>query len=280
MKTLKVPIVATLHHPIPIDRETALTQARSFREKYHVRAFYSFWRMQSLVIRRMDRVITVSKSSAQEAERVFKLPQSKLRVVHNGIDTNVFKRQDDISKGSTNLIMVGNTEDRRKGVLYLLQALHLLKGETKVNLTIVDKEGPEAKYAPALVKEYGLESMITLTGRISLNELVKRYSAAEVAVVPALYEGFGLPAAEAMACELPVITTRGGALPEVVGEDGEAGILVPPGDPHALAAAIKRLLADPELRRKMGEVGRKRVETHFTWEEAAKKTVEVYQEVL
>jgi glycosyltransferase involved in cell wall biosynthesis len=83
-----------------------------------------------------------------------------------------------------------------------------------------------------------------------------------------------------MSCHLPVITTRGGALPEVVGQDGDTGILVPPADPDALAAAIKRLLGDEHLRRKIGEAGRKRIERNFTWEQAAKKILEVYEEVL
>ncbi|MDY7019582.1 MAG: glycosyltransferase family 4 protein, partial [Chloroflexota bacterium] len=129
-------------------------------------------------------------------------------------------------------------------------------------------------------KEYGLEDMVTFTGQVTMEELVKCYSTSEIAVVPSLYEGFGFPAAEAMSCKLPVVATRGGALPEVVGQDGDAGILVPPGNPGDLAAAIKRLLSDEPLRQKMGEAGRKRIEQNFTWEQAAKKVLKVYEELL
>jgi glycosyltransferase involved in cell wall biosynthesis len=83
-----------------------------------------------------------------------------------------------------------------------------------------------------------------------------------------------------MSCEVPLIATRAGALPEVLGEDNEGGILVPPEDPQALADAIKHLLANEQLRRGLGEAGRKRIEKHFTWEEAAKKTLKIYEEVL
>ena len=138
---------------------------------------------------------------------------------------------------------------------------------------------PNGLYA-MLVKEYGLEDIVTFTGQVTMEELVKRYSTSEIAVVPSLYEGFGFPAAEAMSCKLPVVATRGGALPEVVGQDGDAGILVPPGDPGSLAAAIKHLLSDEPLRRKMGEAGRKRIEQNFTWEQAAKKVLNVYEELL
>ena len=112
-----------------------------------------------------------------------------------------------------------------------------------------------------------------------MDELVRRYSVSQIAVTASVYEGFGLPCAEAMSCGTPVIATRAGALPEIVGSDG-AGILVPPADPPALAAAIRRLLADEPLRQRMGEAARKRIEEFFSWEIAAKKTLEVYEEVL
>ena len=280
MKRRETPVVATIHHPIPIDREAHLAQARNLKENLQRRIFYSFCTMQRIVAQRLDRVINVSQASAQETQRAFNIPQSKLRVVYNGVDTESFRNQDGVLKEPNSLIMVGSTEDRKKGILYLLKAMQILKDAVKVKLTIVDRKPPDTQYAPQLVKEHGLEDRVTFTGRLSVAELARCYSAAEIAVTPSLYEGFGFPPAEAMACGLPVITTRGGALPEVVGEDSEAGILVPPADPLSLAAAIKQLLADEPLRRKMGEAGRKRIERLFTWQEAAKKTVEVYQEVL
>ena len=100
---------------------------------------------------------------------------------------------------------------------------------------------------------------------------------ATIAVVPSVYEGFGLPAGEAMACGVPVICTTGGALPEVV---GDAGILVPPADHEALAKAITILLDNPDQARYYGQVGYKRVQAHFTWEKAVEKTVKAYREVI
>jgi glycosyltransferase involved in cell wall biosynthesis len=107
-----------------------------------------------------------------------------------------------------------------------------------------------------------------------------RYAEAEIAVVPSLYEGFGFPAAEAMACGLPTIATTAGALPEIIGENGRTGLLIPPRDPYAIANAIKRLLADPDLRKRMGRAARERIINHFTWDEAAKKLEAVYQKVI
>lgn len=278
MKRLKIPLVSTIHHPISIDRQIELDHARSWQDKFRIMKWYSFINMQRLVSRRMDRVITVSHSSEADISRLFKVPRKKLRVVYNGVDGSLFTRDNSVAKQPNSLIMVGET--RIKGIRFLLRALQLLNNEMKVKLTVVGRGTLNNEYASRLVKEYGLEDQVTFTGRISPAELVSHYSAAEVAVVPSLYEGFGFPAAEAMSCKAPLIATRAGALPEVVGEDGEAGILVPPRDPDALAAAIKRLLSDGQLRSRMGEAGRRRAERNFTWEQAAKRTLEVYQELM
>lgn len=278
MKAFKIPIVATVHHPLPIDRKTDLAYLERVQDRLWRIMFYPFL-MQHVVTKRMDRVITVSASAAEETKNVFKVPTQKLRVIYNGIDTTIFRKVDGEDKQHGHLIMVGNSQDRKKGLVYLLEALRLLQRKNDVKLTIVDRGLPDNEYAPQLVNRYNLDGRVNFTGKVGLEELVEHYSRAEVAVVPSLYEGFGLPAAEAMACGLPVIATTAGALPEVV-EDGKSGILVPPQNAHALAKAIEQLLGDEQLRRVMGEEGRKRVQTHFTWEQAAKKTLEVYQEVL
>jgi len=278
MKGLGVPVVATIHHPIPIDMKADLAQARRFASKFKRIIFYSFAVMQGVVSKRMDRVITVSKSSADDVMRIFHVPQSKVRIVHNGIDIDIFKKVDHVEKEPNRVIVVANTEDRKKGVIYLLKAIQLLKDDTDVKLTIVDRIGEHTKYAPRLVRELGLEDRVTFTGRLSTEELVRHYSTAEVAVTASLYEGFGLPCAEAMSCGTPVIATKAGALPEVVG-NGSAGVLVPAEDPVALAGAIKRLLSDKPLRQRLGQAGRKRIEEAFSWEDAAKRTLEIYKEV-
>ncbi len=279
MKRLNIPVVATIHHPISIDREIEMAQADNWWRRFRMRRWYSFLAMQRYVSRRVDGIITVSNSSAMEIQRDFHVLPEKVKVVYNGVDSELFKPDDSIPKEPNSLIVVGGA-GRIKGLLYLLQALRLLKNEMDVRLTIVGNTPPDGKYPSSVITEYGLEDSVSFTGRISSEELVRCYSAAEVAVVPSLFEGFGFPAAEAMSCRVPLVCTRGGALPEVTGEDGEAGMLVPAGDSEALAAAIKRLLEDELLRKKLGEGGRKRVERRFTWREAAKKTVEVYQELM
>lgn len=286
MKRLKIPVIATIHHPLPIDSQADLEQANGFRQSWRIKRFYSFIRMQAFVARHLDRIITVSQSSANDTNLLFKVPADRLRVVYNGIDTEIYSVNEEASRARDGLIMVANTDDRKKGVLYLLQALQLLR-EGDIKLTIVDDAerhssyvedvGPLPSYGFKLVRKLNLDGMVHFTGRLTRDELVKRYSAAKIAVVPSLYEGFGLPAAEAMACGVPVIATTGGALPEVI---GDAGILVPPKNADALAAAIKQLLNDEQAQQRMSEAGRERVKQKFSWEQAARKTLEVYQEML
>ena len=279
MKSFDVPIVATIHHPITVDLATSLAQSDTFRRGIRWTMFYSFLTMQGIVSRRMARVVTVSQSSAEDTARAFKLRKDRVRVVYNGIDTDIFRRLDGVEKEPNSLVVVGKVEDKTKGIPYLLEAVKLLKGDVNVKLYVVGKQEASEGYGTNLAQQLGISDRVTFTGYVGTDELVRLYSSAEIGVTASVYEGFGLPAAEAMSCGTPVIVTRAGALPEIVG-DGAAGILVPPTDPRSLAAAIKHLLADKPLRQKMGQAARKRIEDFFSWQAAARKTVEVYRELL
>jgi MMP alpha-(1->4)-mannosyltransferase len=279
MKNLNIPVIATIHHPVHIDRRIEISQTKNLWKKFLLMRWYGFIGMQNRVSRRLPRVITVSHKSAEDIHRFYGVSQDALRVVYNGIDIDYFKANGNVKKEPNSVIMVSSGSGYFKGVPYLLEALQLLKNEVKLKLTIIGANDTQNKVVK-MVRERGLEDVVSFTGKIEKDELVRRYCSAEFAVVPSVYEGFGFPAAEAMACKLPVIATRAGALPEVVGEDGEAGILVPTGEPAKLAEVIKRLLGDSTLCQKMGEAGRRRMESKFNWNMAARKTVEVYQELV
>jgi len=275
-KLLGAPVVSTLHHPLSIDRATWFEQPSNLKQKVK-RVLYYPLLMQKIVSNRLDRIITVSQDSAREITQAFGVPPEKIRVVYNGLDSQEFAPIPGLAKTPHSLIFVGNSEDRKKGLLYLLQALTYLP--ENVSLLVVDGGAPQRSFAPMLTEKYNISRRVHFTGKIGPRELVHLYSRAEIAVIPSLYEGFGFPAAEAMACELPVVSSTAGALPEVVGNDG-AGILVPPRNALALAQAIRRLLGDPVLRRQMGQAGRRRVINLFTWEKTARQMVEVYYEAI
>ena len=276
MKRFRLPLITTVHHPLTIDFQASLERDRNFKEKYFTVVFYPLG-MQRRVIQRCDRVITSSSETAREIQRAFRVSPAKIRMVYNGLDADFFRPANGASRKPQSLLFVGNTDDSKKGIVYLLHAMTLLPDS--LTLTVVDEGAPLKTYAAQWVHKLGLTSRVTFTGKVSTESLRRFYTTSEIVVLPSLYEGFGLPAAEAMACGTPVVATQTGALPEVVGRDG-AGILVPPRDPQALAAAILKVLQDEAGRIKMGVVGRQRVENLFTWAKVAERTVEVYKELM
>jgi MMP alpha-(1->4)-mannosyltransferase len=146
-----------------------------------------------------------------------------------------------------------------------------------VSLVVVGKQRKGSKI-PATLARLGLgPDAVRFVKGISTDELVSLFNRAAFNVVPSLYEGFSLPAIEAMACGTPLVATTGGALPEVV-DDG--GLLVPPGDPGALAGALLQVLGSPSLQARLGAAARRRVLDRFTWRATAVGTAEQYAELL
>jgi glycosyltransferase involved in cell wall biosynthesis len=233
--------------------------------------------MQGIVARRIDRVITSSFIGKEELKSTFRIKDDRIRIIYSGTDTQVFKNIEGDWTKRKGILFVGNAQDPKKGISTLLEALTRLSRD--VILTIVDDGEPAKHYAPGLVKNMGLSDRVKFTGKVSMEELIKHYCNARIVVIPSLFEGFGLPAVEAMACGTPVVATEVGALPEVIGKDG-AGILVPPKDPSAMERAIVSLLSDEKKCKEMGMKGRKRVEEMFSWRKTAIETVNVYREVI
>src|SRR5437764_1336512 len=272
------PLVATIHHPLSYDLRNAIQQARTAYERAR-RILWSPWMMQEVVARRVDRVIVVSETSRADVEAAFELAPDKVRVVHNGIDTETFRPLPGVERQPHKPLDVGNSEDRNKGARYFLEAVNLLKDELDFRVTFVDNEKHNLKLAPRLVNEFGLNSRVDFTGRVPTAELVRHYNEAKLLVTSSLHEGFGLPLAEAMACGTPTVATDIGAYREIV-EHGESGWLVPPGDARALAAAIRMMWNDASLRQRLSESGRRRIVEKFNWRKAAEETLDVYEEVV
>jgi glycosyltransferase involved in cell wall biosynthesis len=271
------PVVSVIHHPLHIDREADFAIDPSLRKKIR-RTLYFPLLMQQLVAPRLDRIVTVSEASRHEIEQYFGIPEKQVPVVYNGTDLSVFHPVDG-QPIEADLLFVGRTEDRKKGIGTLLEAMTHLPDH--VTLKIVDGRIPEDGLVPRFIRRHGLERRVILHQKLlSVPELVAQYSTARAAVVPSFFEGFGFPASEAMACGLPVIANAVGALPEVVGSDGEAGRLVPPRDARALALAISQVLADPVRAARMGKAARARIARLFRWREAAAQLVDVFEETI
>ncbi len=276
IKALGVPVVATIHHPIVIDRDLALQAARSLWQKMGIKRWYAFANTQLEVARHLSHFITGSYDSYRQIIEIFKLPENSVRVIYDGVDTSIFTQASGTRRLDNRLLTVNSGDTPLKGLKYLLEAVAIIRKQRPIELVIVGKPMKNG-YTEGLIEGLGIGDCVGYTGKIDTQELVRQYSLATMVVVPSVYEGFGLPAAEAMACGTPVISTTAGALPEIV---GDAGILVPPASTEALVKAITALLDAPDRRKQLGEAGKRRVQQMFNWRNTAKETAELYAEAI
>jgi glycosyltransferase involved in cell wall biosynthesis len=273
MQALGLPVVTTVHHPLTVDRRASFQRDITFTDVIGSMQFYPIG-MQSFVARRLDRVFTSSETSAATIERDFGVARERLANVANGIDTELFSPDTAVEREPRRLLCVGRASDPNKGIRTLIEALAALPDD--VRLTLVDS--PESQ-AVKWASELGCRDRLDLAGRVSQDELIRLYRSASLVVVPSRFEGFGLPAAEAMACATPVVATRAGALPEVMATGG-GGETVPRDDPAAMASTIGRLLDSPEQLRTLGEGARERVVAAYAWPSVAARTAAEYQRVV
>lgn len=256
---LGAPLVTTIHHPITVDRQLDLDAAADWKRRASVRRWYGFTRMQKRVARRLPSVLTVSGSSRQEIVTHLGVSPSRVHVVPIGADTDLFSPDPAVPEVSGRIVTTSSADVPLKGLVHLVEALAVVRARhPAAHLVVVGKRAEDGPVATA-IRRCGLEGAVEFVKGITDAELVDLVRSAQVSCVPSLYEGFSLPAAEAMATGTPLVATTGGAIPEVAGPDGETCLAVPPGDPGALASALERLLGDEALRRRLGAAGRERV---------------------
>ena len=273
-----IPTIVTLHHPITKDRELEMSHAPNRFKRWSVGRWYSFVRMQGRVASRLPRIVVVSENSINDIHTDMGVSQDRMRLVPVGVDPDLFKPVPGVQRVPGRLITTASADVALKGLAYLLEAMAKLRTERDVTLTVIGK--PRAGKSMALIERLGLGPHVEFVSGVTDERIVELYSEAELAVVPSLYEGFSLPAVEAMCSGTPLVATDGGALPEVTGADGETVLQCKAGDANSLAAAIARGLGDPELRARVGAAGRRRVLERWTWRRCAELTVEQYREVL
>ncbi|MEU6821407.1 glycosyltransferase family 4 protein [Streptomyces atriruber] len=277
---LGAPLVTTIHHPITVDRQLELDAAPDWKRRASVRRWYAFTRMQKRVARRLPSVLTVSGTSRQEIVDHLGVRADRIKVVHIGADTGLFSPDPAVPEVPGRIVTTSSADVPLKGLIHLVEALAKVRADHPgAHLVVVGKRAEDGPVAQA-IERHGLEGAVEFVKGITDAELVDLVRSAQVACVPSLYEGFSLPAAEAMATGTPLLATTGGAIPEVAGPDGETCLAVPPGDAGALAHGLNRLLGDGELRARLGAAGRARVLAKFTWAQAAKGTADRYREAM
>jgi len=272
-----LPVVTTIHHPITFDRRVDLAAATSWRRRLTLRRWYGFLRMQGRVARRVGVVLSPSESSARDIVTDFGVDRSRIRVVPLGVD-EVFRPPVE-PRVPGRIVAMASADSPMKGIATLLEAFAKLRTERDVELLLVSKPKPGGE-TERIVDRLGIADWVRFVHGISDEELAATVGSAQVACVPSLYEGFSLPTAEAMACGTPLVVSRAGAIPEVVGPDGLCADLVTPGDVGELVHALDALLEDPDRRERMGRAGRERALAEFSWRAVAEATVTAYQHAI
>jgi len=235
--------------------------------------------------RRADHIITVSERSKRDLIELYGVNHEKITVTYEGAGDEFVPLDKDQAKETVErrygirgefILYVGRLQGR-KNLMRLVQAYALVhKAGFRHKLVLAGK--PDSLFQPTLarIRELKLENDVLLPGYVEAQDLPIMYNAAEVFVYPSLYEGFGLPIVEAMACGTPVVTSRGSSLEEVA---GDAALLVDARDERSLAEALMRLLNDSNLRKQLSQAGVRR-SSQFSFKRAAHQTVGVYERVL
>ena len=275
----KIPTIVTLHHPITRDRMLEMAAAPNAYRRWSIGRWYSFVRMQGKVASRMPRVVVVSENSIQDIHTDMGVDLDRMRLVPVGVDPDLFRPVDGVARRPGHLITTASADVALKGLAYLLEAMAKLRADGRaVTLTIIGR--PKPGKSMDLIERYGLRESIEFVSGVTDERIVELYAEAELAVVPSLYEGFSLPAIEAMCSGTPLVATDGGALPEVTGADGETVFRCTAGDAGSLAATVASALDAPDRREAVGAAGRQRVLERWTWRRCAELTVDQYREVL
>jgi glycosyltransferase involved in cell wall biosynthesis len=272
-----LPLVTTIHHPITFDRRVDLAAARTLTRKLSLRRWYGFVRMQAKVARRLRRILTVSESSARDICIDFGVDRSRVQVIPLGVDS-VFTPPT-APRVPGRIVAMASADTPMKGIATLLEAFAKLRTERDVELLLVARPKPGGR-TEQLIDRLSIGDSVRFVNGISDEELAAIVASAEVACVPSLYEGFSLPTVEAMACATPLVVSRAGAIPEVVGAEGLCADLVTPGDVGELVQALEQLLDDPERRARMGAAGRERALTEYSWHAVAEATADAYRDVI
>lgn len=275
-----LPVLETIHHPITVDRRLETQHAPNPWKRFTKGRFYAFTSMQTKVAQQLPRILTVSSNSYDDIVADHGIDPDRLHIVNVGVDPAQFTPVEDVAPVPGRLMTTASADVAMKGLAFLLEAMAKLRVEDPaVHLVVIGKPKYDSR-ATQLIDELELRDHIEFVSGVPDERIVELYSEAQVAVVPSLYEGFSLPAIEAMSCGVPLVATTGGALPEVVGPDGVTALTVPPGDSEALAAKIRWALDQPDLRTTVGAAGRQRVQDNYSWRNTAEGTAEHYYALL
>lgn len=278
-KAHTIACVVTIHDVIPLALPDHAPRSRKSK------LFFLYKLAMHEVGIRADAIIAVSNTSRFDIIRHLHIPEerhNKVKTIYNGVNdtfrqVGVSRDLRKVKKQSCKTILYVGRRDPYKNLVGLIKAFSMVKQicTCDVNLSVVGPDDPRYPEAKQLAEMLGIVDCVTWHGYISNEKLINFYLEADVLVQPSLYEGFGLPVVEAMACGLPVVCTDAGSLPEIT---GDAAMIVPANNTEAMAQAIADILIHPEVAMQLSEKGIKRTSI-FSWKKSAMETVKLYSEV-
>ena len=273
----EIPLVTTIHHPITKDHKLALEAATTWKERLSINRWHSFLRMQKKVAPQLNRIICPSNQSKADVIEEFKVNKENVDVVLNGIDLDSFNRDDNVEKKPYRIITTASADVPLKGLKFLIEAMTEIIDEIPAAHLVVLGRAKKKGDIIKQISRLNLEDKISFHSGLSQSKVVSLYSSSHICVIPSLYEGFGFGAGEAMACELPLISTQSGGLREVIGQEA---VVIESESSKAIVKAVKDLFSNKEKQLALSRAGRKRMENEFNWIKAAKTYEEIYSKTI
>ena len=267
------PLIEIMHHPISKDYFYDLKFARGLVQRLSKMRWFSFLKMQKKVAKQIKVVVTPSLNSKQDIHHDFKVPMQNIQVIPNGIDFNTFCSLPNIVPSAHGVITTASADVPLKGLDFSLHAIARLKSEyPDINLTVIGSPRAEG-HTERLLKKLKLEEQVSFKTNLTKEEITHEYAKSSVAVVSSLYEGFGFPVGEAMACATPLVATNVASIPEITGSFAQ---LIPAEDAEAIYQGIKNIFQSPQKYKIQAELGRQHIIENFNWT----KIGHAYEELL
>ena len=267
------PLIEIMHHPISKDYFYDLKFARGLVQRLSKMRWFSFLKMQKKVAKQIKVVVTPSLNSKQDIHHDFKVPMQNIQVIPNGIDFNIFCPLPNIVPRANGVITTASADVPLKGLDFSLHAIARLKSEyPDINLTVIGSPRAEG-HTERLIKKLKLEEQVSFKTNLTKEEITHEYAKSSVAVVSSLYEGFGFPVGEAMACATPLVATNVASIPEITGSFAQ---LIPAEDAEAIYLGIKNIFQSPQKYKIQAELGRQHIIENFNWT----KIGHAYEELL
>ena len=267
------PLIEIMHHPISKDYFYDLKFARGLVQRISKMRWFSFLKMQKKVAKQIKVVVTPSLNSKQDIHHDFKVPMQNIQVIPNGIDFNTFCSLPNIVPRANGVITTASADVPLKGLDFSLHAIARLKSEyPDINLTVIGSPRAEG-HTERLIKKLKLEEQVSFKTNLTKEEITHEYAKSSVAVVSSLYEGFGFPVGEAMACATPLVATNVASIPEITGSFAQ---LISAEDSEAIYQGIKNIFQSPQKYKIQAELGRQHIIENFNWT----KIGHAYEELL